>query len=175
MRSLRLLAAATLLLSQAACDQDPTTTRTPAEPPASAQGVQAFVQVDNDHAKPGDVIHVFVKVQLGTESQAKVGSYTGRLRFDPAALVFRSENKINDGLRVSNPTGATGGDIRFAGASATGFTNLTLFDGAFEVKRTDYQQQLALELPELSSALTLTNLQPQLNVTPQIFLRVSGR
>lgn len=174
MTSVHRIAAATLLLALAACDQDPTTTQTPSAPPPSAQGVQAFLQVDNDHAKPGDMVHVFVRVQLGTESQAKVGSYTGLLAFDTTSLAFRGETKINDGLRVTNPAFGPGA-IKFAGVAATGLADLTLYDGTFEVKKTDYREGLTLQMEELSAALTMGNLKPQLRVTPQIFLRTEAR
>jgi len=130
--------------------------------------------VDNDHAKPGDVVHVYVKVQLGTEMQAKVGSYTGRLTFDTASLQFQSETKINDGLRVTNPAFGPGA-IKFAGVAATGLADLTLYDGTFEVKKADYRDRLVLDMEELSAAMTMGNLKPQLQVTPQIFLRSSAR
>lgn len=174
MKSVRILAAVTLLFAQAACDEDPTTTKGPSAPPPQAQGIQAFVQVDNDHAKPGDAVHVYVKVQLGTEMQAKVGSYTGLLAFDTTSLAFSAETKINDGLRVTNP-GFGPGKIKFAGVAATGLADLTLYDGTFEVKRADYRDKLVLQMEELSAALTMGNLKPQLQVTPQIFLRSSAR
>jgi len=82
---------------------------------------------------------------------------------------------ISDGLRVSNPAGAATGEIRFAGASPTGFTNLVLYDGTFEVKGADYASDLTLLMEELSAAMSLTNLAPQLVVNRQIFLsRAAG-
>jgi hypothetical protein len=174
MTSVQRFGTVALLVGLAACDQDPTTTRTPAAPPPVAQGVQAFIQVDNDHAKPGDQVQVFVRVQLGTESQAKVGSYTGLLTFDTASLGYRSETKINDGLRVTNPAFGVG-KIKFAGVAATGLADLTLYAGTFDVKRTDYRDRLALDMEELSAAMSLGNLRPQLQLTPQVFLRSTAR
>jgi len=110
-------------------------------------------------------------VQLGSGSQAKLGSYTGRLAFDPKALGLVESVEINDGLRVVNPNGAPDGEIRFAGAAARGFEDLTVYHGVFEVKDADYMKALELKMEELSAALTLTDLQPQLQVTPQVFLR----
>jgi hypothetical protein len=136
--------------------------------------VQAFVQVSSTDAKPGEEIQVFVRVQLGTDSDAKLGSYTGRLSFDPEVLAFKREFKINDGLRVTNPNGAGEGEIRFAGASATGFNDLTLFSAVFEVKRTGYTDVLKLTMEELSAALTLTDLYQELEVPNRIFLRPSA-
>jgi hypothetical protein len=172
MRSVRFLVLGTLAL--AACDDDPLTSRTPGEPPPPSQGVQAFIQVDNDRAVPGDRVHVWVKVQIGGETAARLGSYTGRLRFDPASLRFTGETAIDDGMRVTNPAGAPQGDLRFAGAAPVGFTNLTLYQAEFEVTRAGYMDALRLEMEEVSAALSLTNLTPSLRVAPQVFLRVGN-
>jgi len=91
-----------------------------------------------------------------------------------ARLQFKAENPINDGLRVNNTTTAATGLIRFAGASPTGFTTLVLYDGTFQVKSADYAADLALQMEELSAALSLTNLTPQLRVNRQIFLSRSA-
>jgi hypothetical protein len=168
MKSVRRLAL-TGLVVLSGCDQEPLRSRTPAEPPPPAQGVQAFVQVDNDAAAPGEDVNLYVRVQFGTESDGKVGSYTGRLSFDPEALAWAADQEIPDGLRVSNPN--TPGEVRFAGASATGFSDLLLYAGRFRVKKAGYADGLSLDLQELSAAATLGDLTPQLRVAPQIFLR----
>jgi hypothetical protein len=175
MRSVQVFTLAGLSLAVLACNDDPLKSGLPETPPPPTQGVQAFVQVDNTAAQPGDLIHVFVRVQMGTETSAKVGSYTGRLKFDPEVLAFKSEVKINDGLRVTNPNGAGTGELRFAGATAAGFTNLTLYEGVFEVKKAGYQDAFKLEMEELSAAMTLTNLRQNLEVPNQIFLRRTGQ
>ena len=175
MRSVHILFVAGLSLAALACDDDPLKSGLPETPPPPTQGVQAFVQVDNPNAQPGDQVHVFVRVQLGTETSAKLGSYTGRLAFDPEVLAFRGEVKINDGLRVTNPTGAGSGELRFAGAAAAGFANLTLYEGIFEVRKAGYLDALAVEMEELSAAVTMTKLERDLEVPHQVFLRKSGR
>lgn len=175
MRMTRWLTFGVLVAVVAACNDDPVNARTPGEPPPPTQGIQAFLQVDNDHASPGDVIHVAVKVQLGTSSDAKLGSYTGRLTFDPAALALQHDVQIDDGLRVTNPNGASTGLVRFAGAAAGGFSDLTLYEGVFQVKRSDYLKQLTIGMDELSAASTLSNLKPQLSVAPEVFLSRSGK
>ena len=175
MRSVQMLTLTAALLVAVACNDDPLKSKTPGEPPAPAQGAQAFVQVDNVDAQPGERINVYVRVQLGTETQAKVGSYTGKLTFNAEALSWVSDQQINDGLRVINPAGSERGEIRFAGASANGFNDLGLYHGVFEVKKRDYMNQLAVQMDELSAAVTLRDLKPQLQVTPQIFLRADGQ
>lgn len=174
MRRIPVFLAVGLLAAQFACDDDPVKSKMPEVPPPAAQGVQAFLQVDNERAQPGEHVRVYVRVQLGTENQAKIGSYAGRLRFDPAALGWVRDAEVNDGLRVTNPNDAASGDIRFAGAAANGFNDLSLYQGEFEVKKTGYMDALKFDLDELSAALTLGNLQPQLQMVPQVFLRVGA-
>jgi len=170
MHALRLVV---LGLALTACQDQPAQSTGP-KPPL-VQGVAAFISVDNLSARPGQTVRVRVEVQVGTQQNYKLGSFTGRLRFNPARLTFRAENAISDGLRVSNPAGAPTGEIRFAGAAPTGFTNLVLYDGTFEVKSADYASDLALQMEELSAAMSLTNLAPQLQVNRQIFLsRTAG-
>jgi hypothetical protein len=109
-------------------------------------------------------------VQVGAQTpNLKIGSFTGRLRFDATRLVFRAENAINDGLRVANAAGAATGEIRFAGANPAGFATLVLYDGTFEVRTANFQQGLTLTMEELSTALTLTNLNAQVRVSPRVF------
>ena len=161
-------------LALTACQDQPAQSTGPTPPPV-AQGVAAFISVDNLSALVGQTVRVRVEVRVGTQQSYKVGSYTGRLRFNVARLQFRAENAISDGLRIANANGAAAGEIRFAGAAPTGFTNLVLYDGTFEVKGADYAADLTLQMEELSAALTLTNLAPQLQVNRQIFLsRTAG-
>lgn len=174
MRSVRFIMLAALAVALAACEDDPLKSRMPEAPPPPSRGIQAFVQVSNLEARPGDDIQVFVRVQMGVDTDAQLGSYTGRLAFDPEFLGFKSEFKISDGLRVTNPGEAGSAEIRFAGASASGFNDLTLFGGVFQVKKAGYRDVLKLNMEELSAALTLTDLSPQMDVPGHIFLRPSG-
>jgi hypothetical protein len=171
MHALRL---AILGLALSACQDQPAQSTGPTPPPVQ-QGVAAFITVDNLNAAVGQTVRVRVEVQVGSQQNYKLGSFTGRLRFNTAKLQFKTENPINDGMRVANTTTAATGLIRFAGASPTGFTTLVLYDGTFEVKSADYAADLALQMEELSAALSLTNLTPQLRVNRQIFLsRTAG-
>jgi hypothetical protein len=170
MHALRL---AVLGLALSACQDQPAQSTGPTPPPVQ-QGVAAFITVDNLNAAVGQTVRVRVEVQVGSQQNYKLGSFTGRLRFNAAKLQFKAENPINDGLRVNNATTAPTGLIRFAGASPTGFTTLVLYDGTFQVKSADYAADLALQMEELSAALSLTNLTPQLRVNRQIFLSRSA-
>lgn len=138
-------------------------------PPPIQEGVTAFVSVDNLNARPGQTVRVRVEVQVGTQQNFRVGSYTGRLRFDPTKLAFRQENPVSDGLRIANATNSANGEIRFAGANPTGFQTLVLYDGTFEVRSAGYVQALQLQMEELSAAVSLQNLAPQLRVNPRVF------
>jgi hypothetical protein len=175
MRSVRFFSLAALSLAVLACNDDPLKSSLPETPPPPAKGVQAFVQVDKTDAQPGDQIHVYVRVQLGSETAAKLGSYTGRLSFDPAVLGYRSEVKINDGLRVTNPNGAEQGDLRFAGAAADGFADLTLYEAVFDVKKAGYLDAMKVNMEEMSAAKSLVNLRTQLQQPTQVFFRKSGQ
>lgn len=170
MHALRL---AFLGLALSACQDQPAQSTGPTPPPVQ-QGVAAFITVDNLSAAVGQTVRVRVEVQVGSQQNYKLGSFTGRLRFNAAKLQFKAENPINDGLRVNNSTTAPTGLIRFAGASPTGFTTLVLYDGTFQVKSADYAADLVLQMEELSAALSLTNLTPQLRVNRQIFLSRSA-
>lgn len=167
MMTLIRLAAVTIALT--ACQDQPMRSTGPT-PPVPQQGVAAFVTVDRLDAPVGATVRVRVEVQVGTEQNFLLGSYTGRLHFDPAALQFQQENAINDGLRIANPANAGKGEIRFAGASASGFATRVLYDGTFTVKAAGYGAGLALVMEEMSAAKSLTNLKPQLSVSRQIFL-----
>ncbi len=161
-------------LALSACGDQPAKSTGPTPPPLQ-QGVSAYITVDRLSAAVGQTVRVRVEVQVGTQQNYKLGSYTGRLLFNTARLQFKTENPIGDGLRVANATTAAQGLIRFAGASATGFTSLVLYDATFEVKGADYASDLTLQMEELSAALSLTNLVPQLRVNRQIFLsRTAG-
>lgn len=164
---MNVLRVALVTLTLAACQDEPPVTGTTA-PPAQS-GVAAFVSVDNPNARAGDIVRVRVEVRVSAQDSFKVGSFTGRLRFDPAQLRFRSENPIVDGMRVTNTNGAAGGEIRFAGASPSGLATLVLYDGSFEVRAAGFAPTLQLQLEELSAALSLQNLAPRLTVNRQVF------
>ena len=164
MLSVRLMAFATVLAG-AACADKPV--QGPVLPPPGP-GITAYVTVDNLRALPGQTVRVSVEVRSGTAS-LKVGSYTGRLKFDPAGLVFKREIVLSDGLRVANAANAGLGEIRFAGANATGFTTTTLYSAEFVVKNGDFAGKLTLQMQELSAARTLQNLTSQLRMAPQVY------
>ena len=113
MHALRL---AVLGLVLSACQDQPAQSTGPTPPPVQ-QGVAAFITVDNLNAAVGQTVRVRVEVQVGSQQNYKLGSFTGRLRFNAAKLQFKAENPINDGMRVANTTTAATGLIRFAGAS----------------------------------------------------------
>ena len=171
MHAIRGLPFAILMVASAGCEDHAVPSGSPSHPPPSPKAIQVYLQVDDDRGRPGDRIRVFVAVRIGTERDVRLGSYTGRLRFDPRALRWRDHARIDDGLRVVNPSGAADGEIRFAGASAGGFEDLVLYEGEFDVRRSNYLRGLTLEMEELAAALTLADLRPVLEVVPNVFLR----
>jgi len=165
MLPLRSIAMAVVLLG-AACADEPT--KPDPLPPPVDQGVNAYIVVDNLHAAIGQMVKVSVVVRAA-DANVKVGSFTGRLHFDAAAMQYKAEVAINDGLRVANANGAGTGEIRFAGASATGFADLTLYSATFTVKQANWTRALTLQMEELSAAKSLANLSPQLQVQRTVF------
>lgn len=165
MLPLRSIAMAVVFIG-AACADEPT--RPDPLPPPVDQGVNAYIIVDNLHAAVGQTVHVSVQVR-SSDATVKVGSFTGRLHFDAGTLEYKAEDPINDGLRVANPNGAKSGEIRFAGASATGFANLTLYSASFTVRQGSWSSGLALQMEELSAARSLANLAPHLSVAHTVY------
>ncbi len=165
---LNLIRLGALTIALVACQDQPVRTTGPTPPPPQ-EGVAAYVTVDRLDAPVGATVRVRVEVQ-GAEQGFLLGSYTGRLHFDPGQLQFVRENAISDGLRLANPANADKGEIRFAGASASGFASLVLYDGSFTVKAANYAAGLSLAMEEMSAAKSLANLRPQLSVSRQIFL-----
>jgi hypothetical protein len=155
-----------VVLFGAACADEPT--KPDPLPPPVDQGVNAYIVVDNLHAAVGQTVKVSVVVRAA-DANVKVGSFTGRLHFDAASLQYKAEVGINDGLRVANANGAGTGEIRFAGASATGFADLTLYSATFTVKQANWTGALTLQMEELSAAKSLVNLSPQLQVQRRVF------
>jgi len=170
MRSVRYLALGVALAWTAGCDEA-FTSKMPDAPPPPAAGVQAYLQVDNDQAGPGDEVHVYVRVQFGRDSEARLGSYTGRLHFDAETLAWLRDVDINDGMRVVNPAGAQEGEIRFAGVAANGLEDLTLYHGVFEVTDAGYLDGLTIQIEEMTEALTLRSVESSLQTPTQVFLR----
>lgn len=93
----------------------------------------------------------------------KIGSFTGRLRFNPAALQYEAEVDLLDGtLRASNP-GA--GVIRVAGASTSGMNVAKLAAFRFTVKNGAVPQDISFEVEEVHE-LSRLNLQASLVRSP---------
>lgn len=77
----------------------------------------------------------------------KIGSFTGRLRFDPAALSYDREESLSDGtMRASNPET---GSVRVAGASLSGVDVAQLAAFRFKVIDADALNALQFDIDEL--------------------------
>lgn len=153
-----------VVLAGAACADEPTRA---APPPPAGREIEALVTMDNLTARPGQTVRVTVAVRVPSPD-LRVGSYTGRLRFDPRRLEYREEVALSGGLRVSNPAGAAGGEIRFAGAHAAGFDEPALYSASFTVRGAEYASAVSLVMEELSAARSLANLSPRLRIEPQV-------
>ncbi len=163
MKYVRLLTMTGLALALGACDE-PFDSQRPDVPPPPTQGIQAFLQVDNDQATLGQQIRVFVAVQFGVEADLEVGSYTGALYFDPEVLAWKSDIAINDGLRVTNAANAPG-EVRFAGASARGFEDNLLYRGEFTVKAAS-AGRVGLDTSSITTAALAESAEARREVRP---------
>lgn len=85
----------------------------------------------------------------------RIGSFTGRIRFDPAALLYESEVALSDGtMRASNPGE---GVIRVAGASLSGVDVTQLAAFRFKVLNAAALSAVQFDLEEVHE-LTHANL-----------------
>lgn len=77
----------------------------------------------------------------------KIGSFTGRLHYDQAALEYGGEVAVSDGiLRAVN---AVAGEVRVAGASAAGVDRASLAVFRFRVRNGSENPGLQFDLDEL--------------------------
>lgn len=112
-----------LLLASAACFE-PSARPDPVTSPAP---YQLRVVASDSTPKVGDTVHV--RVLFSATRSVAIGSFTGRIDFDPAALRFIREQALTDGVnRLSNPED---GDVRFAGISAKGFSGPVVSEFVF--------------------------------------------
>jgi len=90
----------------------------------------------------------FVTVWLDVRGDVgKLGSFTGRLRYDQAAFEYGGEVAITDGtLRAVNPRS---GEVRVAGASASGVDRASLALFRFRAKNSSGVPSFQFELDEL--------------------------
>ena len=77
----------------------------------------------------------------------KIGSFTGRLRYDPTALAFDREETLSDGtMRASNPES---GSVRVAGASMSGVDVAQLAAFRFKVMDPAALNTLQFDIDEI--------------------------
>lgn len=80
------------------------------------------VSIVRDKPSSGDRITLVVRVE---GADMVLGSYEGRVVFDPTVFAVDSAVAGRDGSRFVNPADAPHGTIRFAGFTPTGFTSST--------------------------------------------------
>lgn len=95
----------------------------PVRPAAGAQAsATPTVRVSIVRAKESTSAHLILLVQVQGTGMV-LGSYEGRLQFDPALLAIDSAVAGRDGSRFVNARDALHGFIRFAGFTPTGFAS----------------------------------------------------
>ena len=123
-----------------------------------AESVPASITARADVASTGATAVVTLLLDVRGDV-GKVGSFTGRLRFNPAALHYEGEVELSDGtLRAANP-GA--GVVRVAGASTAGVDVARLAVFRFTVTNAHAPQDVVFELDELHE-LSRVSLQARL-------------
>lgn len=146
----RTLAATALAILAAACGEQPAARTTHSGDGARTITPQVVIRLSGDTA--------LVTLTLDTRGDTtRIGSYTGRVRFNAKALRFQSEVTQEDGaLRAAN---AQGDSIRVAGISRTGIdpSNLALF--RFTVHNAEGLQSLTFDVDELHE-ISRTDLKP---------------
>lgn len=123
-----------------------------------AESAPASITARTDVATSGETAVVTLVLDVRGDV-GKVGSFTGRLRFNPAALHYEGEVELSDGtLRASNPgTGV----VRVAGASTAGVNVARLAAFRFTIANASAPQNLSFELDELHE-LSRVSLQARL-------------
>lgn len=131
---------AALLFALAACKDASSIVQKPATPTQNSITPRATFVLRGDTALVTVVLDV-------TGDVGRIGSFTGRLKFDHAAMTYVSESPISDGtLRASN----RGTDeVRVAGASSTGIDRAALASFRFAVRDTLALHTLRFDLEEL--------------------------
>jgi hypothetical protein len=132
------------------------------DPVLAPAAYQLSLVASDDAPKLGDTVHV--RVAFHATHSVAIGSFTGRVDFDPSALRFVRESLLDDGVsRVSNPGD---GDVRFAGMSAKGFSGPVISDFVFVATAagTRATQSLRLVLTQLGTT-DAADLRRYLSVT----------
>jgi len=130
--------------------------------PAAAAPTPLNVITPKALTSRGDAGEVVTLVLDVPADVGKIGSFTGRLIFDAAALAYDGEVALGDGTtRAANPGT---GEIRVAGASLSGIDVTQL--AAFRFKRigTTIETPPRFELDEVHE-LSRVNLAPRLSRT----------
>jgi hypothetical protein len=139
----RLLLLGALLLP--ACENDAARSNG-APPPAPGNGPVLITLSDSAPAK-GGVVTVHAELRPG--AALTVASYSARVTWDRAGLVYLRDLTQGDGLHALNPQP---GLVRIAGASTTGIHAGRLFSLEFRVTDPAALTSLELRLGELNGA-----------------------
>lgn len=172
--SMAILAAG--LLTLGSCSNDGVTDPQASQPtgpsaPGEAGGVQASVSVG-----PFQSGEQVVRVRVVGQDLA-LGSYQGRLQFDPAVLslvevVSRDGTQPAGEFHVVNAEGADAGEIRFAGFAAQGFAGAEMVTLRFRVKQAITPGEVTLEFDVAGTLEGEAVPKPQLSVLRGTFVQV---
>lgn len=146
----RTLAAAALIFVLGGAGCRDATTLVPAQGALAPRSITPRVVVVRNGTDAVLTLALEIRGDVG-----KIGSYTGRMRFDAASLVYDGEVAITDGtVRASNPGN---GIVRVAGASLSGIDVAQLAAFRFTVANVAALSTVQFDLEEVHE-LSHTNL-----------------
>jgi hypothetical protein len=125
-----------------------------------APKVNAVLVVSDLAAAPGNSVIVAVKA---VSTAGTIGSFTMRINYDPTALRFETELPANE--NALHAVNATNGQLRFAGASAKGFTDPQLASYRFVVLKPNAARRMSLVVDEMHM-LTRVDAKSNLTIAP---------
>lgn len=146
----------------AACTE-PLQERSRPLPPPPSEGLE--VRLTSAVAAPqrGDTVVLTLRVRAST-GKSPLGSYLARLTYDTTRLGWIGEEAAASGDALHMVNGETAGEVRAAGAAATGFTSASLLRFRFLARTNDAFAGLALHMEDVratdGSAITGVRVMP---------------
>lgn len=163
---------AAVLVVALACSEDHVVGPTPAgvddvATPGADSGVQIAVAADPFEAGQ-QVLRILV-----VPSELALGSYQGRVTFDPEQFELMDARVPDGGFRVVNTEPAAEGLIRFAGFTVDGFGETEVLALRFRTTRPIEPTEVTLELEVAGTLEGEAVPRPRLSVMRGAFLRVN--
>ena len=131
-----------LVLAACGRDRDPLAPR-----PFKVDGTLAWLSVSASHVAAGDTLTVIARARPIEGPSRAVGSYRGRLDYDPVSLEYVDASGGSGMIAVNASSGSA---LVIAGADPGGFEDDRLFVARFRARSGGRVAGLALAIAELS-------------------------